>query len=794
VVYSRYVGARVRRKEDPRLITGTSTYVPDIKLPGMLHCAILRSPYAHARINGIDTSAALAHPGVVAVYTGQDLRKIAGPMTGGGGEGGDVAETKDDVQEEEAEKQAGGGETIPDVQWPLAVGKVRHVGEQVAAVVATDMYIARDALDLIEVDWEPLPVAATVEAALAPDAPKIYDSKPDNVGLRWSKTNGDVDAAFAEAEKNGVVLDLHIVSQRLAGVPMEGRGVCATWDSWQNTITVWSSNQNPHSVRTSLAKALRMPETDVRVIAPEVGGGFGVKIGMYPEDVVVAAIARDLKRPVKWVQTRGEDLLSTNHGRAQEIKVQVAARKDGTVLGLKEEITGDIGAYPLAAGLPVLTAQMAIGTYKIENIQINVTCVHTNTMSVAAYRGAGRPEACYYLERIMDSVASALDMDPAEVRRKNFIPPDAFPYKTPTGLTYDSGEYERSLNKLLEVSNYRQLRQEQAQARKQGRYLGIGIASYIEMCGFGPYESAAVRVEPSGTVTVMTGISPHGQGQETTFSQMVADRLSVDFDKIVVRHGDTASTPIGQGTMGSRGTVTGGSALVGALDKIEAKARRIAAHILEAAPEDIEIANGTFRVKGAPDRAKNLAEIAAVAYSANLPTDVSPGLEENHFFNPPGLTYPSGAHMAVVEVDPDTGHVQLLRYFTVDDCGRVISPLLVEGQVHGGLAQGIGQALYEEMRYDAQGQLITGSLMDYAVPVAKYFPQFQTDRTETPSPLNPLGAKGIGEAATVASTPTVANAVMDALKPFGITHIDLPLTEEKVWRAIQDHRSAQAAD
>jgi carbon-monoxide dehydrogenase large subunit len=785
VVYSRYVGARVRRKEDPRLITGTSTYVPDIKLPGLLHCAILRSPYAHARINGIDASAALAHPGVVAVYTGQDLRKLAGPMTGGGGEGGDV-------QEEEAEHEV--GQTEKEVQWPLAVGKVRHVGEQVAAVIATDMYTARDAVDLVDVDWEPLPVVATVEAALAADAPKLFEDKEDNVALRWQRTNGDVDAAFAEAEKDGVVLDLHIVSQRLSGVPMEGRGVCATWDSWQNTITVWSSNQNPHSVRTSLAGALRMSETDVRVIAPEVGGGFGVKIGMYPEDVVIAAIARDLKRPVKWVEARSEDMLATNHGRAQEIKVQVAARKDGTVLGLKEEITGDIGAYPLAAFLPVLTAQMAIGTYKIENIQINVTCVHTNTMSVAAYRGAGRPEACYYLERIMNSVADALDMDPAEVRRKNFIPPDVFPYQTPTGLQYDSGEYERSLDKLLDVSNYQQLRQEQAQARQQGRYLGIGIASYIEMCGFGPYESASVRVEPSGTVTVMTGISPHGQGQETTFSQMVADRLGVDFDKIVVRHGDTANTPIGQGTMGSRGTVTGGSALVGALDKIEAKARRIAAHILEAAPEDIEVVDGKFTVKGAPDRAKNLAEIAAVAYSDQLPDDVHPGLEESDFFKPPGLTYPSGAHLAVVEVDPDTGHVQLQRYFTVDDCGRVISPLLVEGQVHGGLAQGIGQALYEEMIYDDEGQLITGSLMDYAVPVAKYFPQFQTDRTETPSPLNPLGAKGIGEAATVASTPTVANAVMDALKPFGIKHIDLPLTDEKVWRAIQDHRSAQAAD
>jgi len=785
VVYSRYVGARVRRKEDPRLITGTSTYVGDVQLPGMLHCAILRSPYAHARINGIDTSAALAHPGVIAVFTGEQMKKMAGPMAGGGGEGGSV-------EEEAAKDQSGTSEK--EQQYPLANGKVRHVGEQVAVVIATDMYIARDAVDLIEVDWEPLPVAATLAAAMAPDAPKLYSDKPDNVGLHWNKTSGDVEGAFAEAKKDGIVLDLHIVSQRLAAVPMEGRAVAAMWDAWQGALTVWSSNQNPHSVRTTIAKVLGMSESDVRVIAPEVGGGFGVKIGAYPEDVIISAIARELKRPVKWIESRSENMLATNHGRDQEITVQVAARKDGTVIGLKEKITSNIGAYPLAAGLAVLTAQMAVGTYNIQNVEVDVTCIHTNTMSVAAYRGAGRPEGCYYIERIMDQVADTLKMDPAEVRRKNFIPPNVFPYKTPTGLTYDSGEYERSLDKVLELADYKGLRAEQATLRQQGRYMGIGVACYIEMCGFGPYESASVRVEPSGAVTVMTGISPHGQGQETTFSQIVADRLGVDFDSIAVRHGDTGNTPIGQGTMGSRGLVTGGSALVMALDKVEAKARRIAAHLLEAAPEDIEFSEGKFSVKGAADRSRSLADIAAAAYSDKLPDDINPGLEENDFFKPPGITYPSGAHIAVVEVDPDTGDVTLQRYFTVDDCGRVVSPLLVTGQVHGGLAQGIGQALWEEVRYDEQGQLISGSLMDYTVPVAGFFPQFQTDRTETPSPLNPLGAKGIGEAATVASTPTVANAVMDALEPFGISHLDLPLTAEKVWRAMHASESAAAAD
>ncbi len=786
MVYSKYVGARVRRKEDPRLITGSSTYVGDLSLPGMLYCAIVRSPYAHATINSIDTSAALATPGVVAVYTGEMLRKLAGPMpVGGSGEG--------DVREEDAEETPGVKVEVEAMQYPLASRKVRYVGEQVAAVIATDLYIARDAVDLVTVDYTPLPVAASLEAAMAPNAPKLFDDKEDNVALRWHKTTGDVDAAFAEAQRDGAVLNLHMVSQRLAAVPMEGRAVCAAPDGWQNTMTVWSSNQNPHSVRNALAKTMRMSENDIRMIAPEVGGGFGVKIGMYPEDVIVTAIAKDLKRPVKWVESRGENMAATNHGRDQYIDVEVAARKDGTVLALREKIVANSGAYPLAVGLPVLTAQMGIGTYNIKNVDLDVVSYYTNTMGVAAYRGAGRPEGCYYIERIMDQVADELGLDPADVRRTNYIPPGDFPYATPTGLTYDSGEFARSLDKLLADADYKGLRAEQERLRAQGRYMGIGVVSYIEMCGFGPYESSSVRVEPSGTVTVMTGISPHGQGQETTFAQIVADELGADFDKIAVRHGDTSNTPIGQGTMGSRGTVTGGSALMMAVTKLQDKARRIAAHILEAAPEDIEFAEGKYRVKGAPDRAKGLADIAAAAYSANLPEEIESGLEVTDFFRPPGLTYPSGAHLCVVEVDPDTGDVALQQYYTVDDCGRVISPLLVEGQVHGGLAQGIGQALIEEVVYDAEGQLITGSLLDYAVPVAGTFPQFHTDRTETPSPLNPLGAKGIGEAATVGSTPCVANAVMDALTPFGVRHIDLPLTPEKVWHAIHAHDTTTTA-
>ena len=488
MVYAKYVGARVRRKEDPRLITGSSTYVGDLHLPGMLYCAIVRSPYAHARINGIDTSAALAAPGVVAVYTGADFRKLVGPMpAGGSGEG----EVEEDVREEEVEKA--GAREREAMQYALAYRKVRHVGEQVAAVIGTDPYLTRDAMDLVEVDYEPLPVAATLEAAMAPDAPKLFDDKPNNISLEWHKTTGDVDAAFAQAD---ATLNLHITSQRLAAVPMEGRAVCAAPDSWQNTLTVWSSNQNPHSVRDALAKVLKMADTDIRMIAPEVGGGFGVKIGMYSEDVIVAAIARDLKRPVLWTESRGENMAATNHGRDQYIDVEVAAKKDGTVTGLRAKIVGNTGAYPLAAGLPVLTAQMLIGTYAMTNVDIDVKCYFTNTMSVAAYRGAGRPEGCYYIERIMDHVADELGLDPAEVRRTNFIPPSAFPYKTPTGLTYDSGEYARSLDKALQLAGYDKLREEQRVARTQGRYLGIGIGFYVEMCGFGPFESSTVRVGP----------------------------------------------------------------------------------------------------------------------------------------------------------------------------------------------------------------------------------------------------------------------------------------------------------
>jgi len=769
VAYSTYIGARVKRKEDPRLITGSSTYVDDLHLPGLLHVALVRSPYAHAAIRGINTSAAAAVPGVVKVYTGADLMRIARPIPGegGGGEGGEAA--------------AGPG----IVRYALATDRVRYLGEAVAAVVAEDIYTARDAAEQIEVEYEELPVVTDLEQAVAEGAPQLHDGVANNVFVTWEKATGDVEAAFRDAD---VVVRQRIISQRLAPVSMETRGAVAQIDPFTRGLIVWGSTQAPHLWRTQLSKGTGLPENQIRVIAPEVGGGFGAKINAYPEDFLVATIALDLKRPVKWVETRSENLMAMSHGRAQIADYAVAAKRDGTVTGLRMRVLADLGAYPRDSIVPSLTGWLATGVYHIPNFDGRIRSVLTNTNSVAAYRGAGRPEAAYYIERMMDLLAAELKLDPAEVRRKNFIPPDAFPYAAPGGVNYDTGEYEKNLDYALQVSNYAQLRQEQAQARAQGRIVGIGIATYTEICGFGPFESATVRVEPTGTVTVFTGVSPHGQGSETSFAQIVADRMGVPFDDVVVQHGDTGNTPMGVGTMGSRSLVVGGTALVMAIDAVMAKARKIAASMLEVAEADVIFDQGQFRVRGAPGRALTLKQIAEKAYSgAELPDNMSPGLEATDFFRPPDTTYPFGTHISMVEIDRDTGVPTILHYYSIDDCGNVISPLLVDGQVHGGLAQGIAQALYEEVVYDEQGQLATGSLMDYAVPKAWQLPAYHLDRTVTPSPRNPLGAKGIGEAATIGSTPCVANAVMDALAPFGIRHLDLPLRPEKLWRAI--HRA-----
>jgi carbon-monoxide dehydrogenase large subunit len=760
------MGAEVRRKEDPRLITGRSVYVGDITLPNLHHVVFVRSPHAHARIRGIDASAALRRPGVRAVLTGRDLQGHVAPLpAGGAGEGSE------------------GGTAAGRTHLPLSLDRVRHVGEAVAAVVAVSEAAARDAADAVRVDWEPLPAVADPLAAMADGAPLLHDDAPRNVEHENRITAGDPDGAFRRARR---VVRQRMVNQRLCGVPLEGRASLAAPDPATGGLTVWTTHQAPHVFRNDLATALGLPQNLVRVIAPEVGGGFGVKFGLYPEDATLAVIARRLGVPVRWVETRSEHMVATTQGRDQVADLEAAVEEDGTITALRMHVTANVGAYAIFTFIPDLTLAMAVGVYRIPHVDLRSTCVFTNTTPVAAYRGAGRPEACYYIERLVDIIAAELGLTPEAVRRRNFIPPDAFPYQAPTGQRYDSGQYDRALTRALELARVADLREEQRRRLERGdrHLLGLGLSCYVEMCGFGPFESAVVRVEPGGVVTAVTGTSAHGQGHETTFAQIIADHLGADFDRIVVRHGDTLNTPMGQGTGGSRSLAVGGSAILRAALRVQERARRIAASMLEAAPEDIVLEDGRYRVRGAPSSAVTLAQIAQRAYSGELGEGLEAGLEATEFFRPPQLVYPFGAHVAVVEVDRETGRVRLRDFVSVDDCGVRVSPVLVEGQVHGGIAQGAAQALLEALVYGEDGQLLTGSLMDYAVPRADDLPSFTTAETVTPTPFNPLGAKGIGEAATIGSTPAVVNAVVDALRPFGVRHLDMPLRPERVWRAL----------
>lgn len=780
MVMSRMVGARVRRKEDPRLITGSATYVDDVQLPGMLHAVVVRSIEPHGVITGYDIEAARQMPGVVDIVTGDDLGDLfANIDTEAAGE---TTEAESDVTDI----------PVPPVV-PLAKGRVRYIGQPVAVVVAESTAQAVDAAEMVMVDIDPLPAVTDVYEAMQADAPQVYDEVKGNIGVTFGgHRGGDVDEAFANAKWT---IKEKIRSQRVNAVPMEGRAVAAAPEGIDH-LTVWTSTQAPHWNRNSIAEALGLSQSQVRCIAPEVGGGFGQKIGAYYEDYLVAALAWKLKRPVKWIETRSENMLASSHGRNQWAEVEAAADETGKITALRVRVLVDLGAWPKGLDLGGSTWIMATGCYDIPAIQYDVLGVYTNTGANGAYRGAGRPEAAYYIERIADLMADESGIDPVELRRRNFIQPDQFPFDTLAGPQYDSGDYDKALTHALETVDYAALREQQAELRKQGRYLGIGLASYVEICGFGPYESSTVRVEPSGAVSIFTGISPHGQGQETTFAQMAHDYIGADFDGIVVHHGDTGNTPQGHGTMGSRGLAVGGAALMRSLDKIRDKATKIAAHLLEASPDDIELDNGLYRVKGVPDQGVDLATIAGAAYGGSLPDDIEDGLESTDFFRPANTTYPFGTHIAVVEVMPETGEVTWHRYVAVDDCGVIISPMLVTGQVHGGLAQGIGQALLEEMHYDSSGELITGTLNDYTVPRARHFPTFESLHTETPTYLNPMGAKGIGEAATIGATPATANAVIDALEPWGITHVDVPMTPQRVWQAIQDAEKAQpgAAD
>ena len=676
---------------------------------------------------------------------------------------------------------------------------VRYVGDIVAVVVAETPYQASDALELIEVDYEPLPSVTDAQTAMKPGAPQLHPDVPNNEAFHWTVSGGDIDAAFQNAE---VVVKERIVQQRLIPNAMEPRSALAQWSGASGELTLWNTTQNPHIVRFLCSVVTGVPENKLRVIAPEVGGGFGSKMPVYPADLITCFCAMKLKRPVKWTESRSENYQATTHGRDHVQEVELAARKDGTILGLRATVWAGMGAYlsTAAPGIPtILHGLMLAGVYNLPALKEDVYGVYINTTPVEAYRGAGRPEATFMIERMIDKLGSTLGMDPADIRLKNMIPRFENGHSVVSGLTYDSGDYPAGLKKVLDHVHYQDLRKEQAEARRQGRYVGIGLGTYVEICGLGPsqvagaigfqgglWESAIVRVHPTGKVQVFIGASPHGQGEETTFAQLVASEIGVAADDVKVVHGDTDVTPMGWGTYGSRTTAVGGAALILAARKVKEKAKIVAAHLLEAAVEDMDYADGRFFVKGSPDKAKTIQDIALMAnVSWNMPAGVEAGLEASMFYDPPNFTYPFGAHVAVVEVDPETGHVDLKRYVALDDCGPQINPVIVEGQVHGGVVQGIGQALWEEAVYDGNGQLVTGSMADYALPRADNLCDIEVISTVTPSPHHPLGLKGIGEAGTIASTVTVYNAVMDALAPLGVKTIRMPMTAERVWRAMQ---------
>lgn len=783
-VLPKLIGDRVKRREDPALIQGLGKYVDDVKLPGILHAAFYRSPYAHARIKSLNVDAARQHPGVVTVLTGADLVGKIGTIPCGA--------------------------ASPDMKVPanhaLAVNTIGFVGQPIAVVVADSLYTAQDAVEKITMDVEVLPAVVDPEAAAQPGSPKVHEEFADNIVFRGfgpapalSPTPiGNTDELFKQADK---VVSLKITQQRLVPMSMEGRAVLATIDRGKGKLTVWISTQIPHLVRTLLAGGLSMPEHKIQVIAPDVGGGFGCKIQLYPEELLIPYLARQLGRPVKWIEKRREHFTSTIHGRGLVEYFDAAVKNDGTLLAIKCRCYCDMGAYLqlLTPAIPGLGLILMAGAYEAKAIDFEQIAVFTNKVATDAYRGAGRPEAAYAIERLMDVIARELNLDPVEVRKKNFI--KDFSKPTPAGLVYDSGNYQIALDKALEIIDYKGLREEQKRLREQGRYMGIGISSYIEICGIGPsylmppgvggWETCTIRVEPTGMVSVLTGVSPHGQSNETTFAQIVADELGIPMDNIEVIHGDTDVVSYGIGTFGSRSLAVGGAAMIMSVNKVKDKAKQIAAHLLDVRPEDVTYADGEICVTADPSRKKTFGEVAFAAADfswqgpGSAPPGLEPGLEATSRFEPGNATFPFGTHICVVEVDPETGEVTLKRFLAVDDCGNVINPLIVDGQVHGGIAQGLGQTLFEEVVYDDNGQLLSGSLMDYAMPKAHMLPMLETDRTVTPTPVNPLGAKGCGEAGTIGSGPAVANAIIDALAPFGVKHLEMPFKPEKLWKLMQ---------
>jgi carbon-monoxide dehydrogenase large subunit len=742
------LGNPVRRREDPRLVRGGGCYVDDVRVEGALHAIFVRSPVAHARIAAIDTAAAAALPGVAGVFTYESLGLR--PVKGFPG--------------------------VPDafVRPHLALDTVRFVGEPVAVVLAETRDQAADAAEAVRVDYEPLGAVVDLDAAANGDV-LLFADAGTNRCYRVAFGDGD---ALAGAD---TVVRARFVNQRLAPVPLEPNALLAAPDAETGGLIVWASSQGPFRVRDAIAAATGLEPGRVRVIAPDVGGGFGAKMAVYPEQVVVGVLAARLGRPVRWVETRGENLVNMVHGRGQVQELALAARADGTLVGLQVKLLADAGAYPgLGAWLPTFTGMMLSGVYAIPRIDYQADSVVTSTTPISAYRGAGRPEAAALIERAMDLMAGELGMDPVELRRRNFIPPDAFPLRTKAGADYDSGEYEKSLDRALRLAGYEDLRGEQAARRARGdrRLLGIGVSVYVEVTGGGsPVEFGSVEVRPDGGLLVLVGTSSHGQGHETTYAQLVSDRFDVPMERVEVVHSDTARVPRGEGTVGSRSMQMGGAAIELACREVLLQARGLAAEHLEVDAADVEVAGGGVRVRGVPASALTWAELAARAGEARLAAAVD--------FKQVGRTFPFGAHVAVVEVDVETGDARLVRHVAVDDCGNVLNPLLAEGQQHGGIAQGVAQALYEEVVYDADGNPRTASLLDYAFPTANELPRFETDRTVTPTHLNALGVKGIGESGTIGSGPAVHNAVLDALSHLGVRHLDMPLTPEKVWRAIE---------
>jgi aerobic carbon-monoxide dehydrogenase large subunit len=780
---SQLVGAKIHRREDPRLITGHGHYIDDFSRTGTAYAVFVRSPHAHARIKSIDVTDASNAPGVLGVYTARDFK-------------GKLAGTHPAAPAFVAEKKY-----IPE-RFPIAEKEVCYQGEIVAAVLAESKGQAADAANMIQVEYQELPAVMDLEKALEPNSPKVHEGAADNVSWDLSYTGPEVtEAAFNEAD---VVVKQRILQNRLAPTPMEPRGVMAEYEGFDKKLTIWMSSQNPHFIRLFVSGAMGLKESQVRVISPDVGGGFGSKISPYPEDYLVPALARIADRPVKWIETRTESIQNATHGRGQIFDVEVAAKKDGTLLGMRVTQFLDVGAYVgTFSAFQACACLMAGGAYKWKGISARTIGILTNRVPTDPYRGAGRPEATHLVERMVDLVAAELKMDPVEIRRKNFIQPKEFPYTQNFGLVIDSGDYEKALDRVLELAGYEELRKKQADLRKQGRYLGIGLSTWIELCGFGPsaatapatggialVESAQVRVTPTGAVIVYTGTHSHGQSHETTFSQIVADQLGMPMENIDLRHGDTAEgTSFGYGTYGSRSLAVGGVAVSKAVGKVIDKGRKLAAHLLEAAEEDVVFERGSYHVKGSPDKSKAFGEIAFASYGMGLPEGMEQGLEAVAYFDPPNLVWPFGAHVAVVEVDPETGNVQLQKYVAVDDCGNIINPMIVDGQLHGGVAQSIAQALYEEVVYDDDtGQMRSATLLDYSIPGIGEIPAMELDHTVTPSPTNDLGVKGIGEAGTIAATASVINAVCDALSPLGIKHVDMPASPDRVWNMMKGAR------